>query len=75
MNLINYLQSKDSYERWKAPINSHMSYIANSTEQGFKIKEVIILNEDMVINLVMFSKLNIESKFKEFINSIELINK
>lgn len=72
-NLINYLQSKDNYEKWKAPITSYMSYIANSTEQDFKIKEVLILNEHMVINLVMFSKLDIELNFKEFINSIEPI--
>lgn len=72
-NLINYLQSKENYEKWEAPISSYMSYIANSTEQGFKIKEVLILNEDMVINLVMFSKLNIELRFKEFINSIQPI--
>ena len=72
-NLINYLQSKENYEEWEAPISSYMSYIANSTEQGFKIKEVLILNEDMVINLVMFSKLNIELRFKEFINSIQPI--
>lgn len=72
-NLINYLQSKEDYEKWEAPISSYMSYIANSTEQGFKIKEVLILNDDMVINLVMFSKLNIELRFMEFINSIQPI--
>lgn len=72
-NLINYLQSKESYQKWKAPINSHISYIANSTEHGFKFKEALILTDDMVIELIMFSKLEIESKFKDFINSIKPI--
>lgn len=72
-NLINYLQLKKMYKKWKAPIDSHMSYIADSDEQGFRIKEALFLTDDMVIELVMFSKLDIESKFGDFINSIKPI--
>ncbi len=72
-NLINYLRLKESYRKWDAPINSHFAYIANSTEQGFKMKEALILDNDMVIELVMFSKLNIDTEFKDFINSIKPI--
>lgn len=72
-NLINYLRSKGNYKKWEAPISSHFAYIANSTEQGFKMKEALILDDDMVIELVMFSKLNIDTEFKDFINSIKPI--
>jgi hypothetical protein len=72
-NLINYLHSKENYRKWEAPISSHFAYIANSTEQGFKMKEALILDDDMVIELVMFSKLNIDTEFKDFINSIKPI--
>ena len=72
-NLINYLHSKENYRKWEAPISSHFAYIANSTEQGFKMKEALILDDDMVIELVMFSKLNIDTEFKYFINSIKPI--
>ena len=50
-----------------------MPYIADSTEQGFKIKEALLLTENMVIELIMLSKLDIESKFNVFINSISPI--
>ena len=72
-NLINYLRSKENYRKWKVPISSHFAYIANSTEQGFKMKEALILDDNMVIELVMFSKLNIDTEFKDFINSIKPI--
>ena len=72
-NLITYLQSKENYKEWNAPLSVHMSYIADSTEQGFKIKEALLLTENMVIELIMLSKLDIESKFNVFINSISPI--
>lgn len=69
-NLLSYLRSKDSYTECRVGVKNHFAYKTSYTESGFKFKECMILTDEHVIELMMFSKTGVsDTKFMEFVNS------
>ena len=71
-NLLNYLRSKDNYSECKVGVRKHFAYKANYSESGFKFKECMLLTDNHIIELMMFSKKGVsDSQFIEFVNSLK----
>lgn len=72
-NLINYLQTKDNYTPVQMEFNCHFAFSANSIEQGFIIKECLVLSDEAVLEFIIFSKKETDEEFKKYINNIKPI--
>ena len=73
-NLINYLESKGTYSACTVNVNNSFAYKTEYKENGFLIKECMILSENHIIELMIFSKQGVsEDQFLKFVNSLKKI--
>lgn len=73
-NLINYLESKGTYSACTVNVNNSFAYKTEYKENGFLIKECMILSENHIIELMIFSKQGVsENHFLKFVNSLKKI--
>jgi len=73
-NLVDYLKSKGTYSACTVNVNRIFAYKVEYKESGFWIKECMILTENHIIELMIFSKQGVsESKFLKFVNSLKKI--
>lgn len=73
-NLINYLESKGTYSACTVNVNNSFAYKTEYKENGFLIKECMILSENHIIELMIFSKQGVsENQFLKFVNSLKKI--
>jgi hypothetical protein len=70
-NLLSYLHSKDSYSECSVGVKKHLAYRTSYKEGEFKCKECMILTDNHVIELIVFSKKGVsETQFMDFVNSL-----
>ena len=70
-NLINYLKSKGRYSICQVNVKNVFAYKTDYEESGFQFKECMILTDNHVIELMVFSKQGVSNKqFMEFVNSL-----
>ncbi|MFI3287046.1 MAG: hypothetical protein R3Y61_01065 [Rikenellaceae bacterium] len=72
-NILNYIKSKGDYKEMRLPIKNYCSYAFDYTESNYKVKECLILVDEYLIELIMFSMIPFESYFDEFCRSIREI--
>lgn len=73
-NLIDFFKSKGTYSACTVNVNSIFAYKIGYKESGFLIKECMILIENHIIELMMFSKQKVsENFFLKFVNSLKKI--
>ena len=73
-NLIDFLKSKGAYSACSVNVNNIFAYKIGYKENGFMIKECMILTENHIIELMIFSKQGVsENQFLKFVNSLKKI--
>lgn len=73
-NLIDYLKSKGTYSACTVNVNNIFAYKIEYKESGFLIKECMILTENHIIELMIFSKQGVsENQFLKYVNSLKKI--
>lgn len=68
-NLRNYAASKQSMTACSLSVDNVMALTASSFENGYNIKEAIILTDSSVIELIVASKEDVSSAFNLFVKS------
>lgn len=73
-NLIDFLKSKGTYSACTVNVNNIFAYKIGYKESDFLIKECMILTENHIIELMIFSKQGVsENLFLKFVNSLKKI--
>lgn len=72
-NLLSWAESKGVVQKINNT-NCHYSLTFDYMEQGFKIKQAIILTDKYVYEFMVLSKLNIDKEFRVFLENMRYLN-